>query len=110
MHRNIKPVFSRRSHFTIKGLFKIILIILVHIISVFAFFAMIESINYFQFGDHSILESYKLWSLLYLLIIGPILTATAHIFYLDTGNLSLKTFVWLHTWAIIIGIFVIIAI
>ena len=109
MHKNIKPVFSRRSHFTIKGLFKIIFIILIHILSILAFFAVIESINYFQFNDQWIFQGYKLWLLLYLLLIGPILTSIAHIIYLDTGNLSLKTFVWLHTWAIIIVILVIIS-
>ena len=110
MHKNIKPVFSRHSHFTIKGLFKIIFIILIHILSILAFFVVVESINYFQFNDQWIFQGYKLWLLLYLLLIGPILTAIAHIIYLDTGNLSLKTFVWLHTWAIITAIFVIIAI
>ena len=94
MKKHIKPVFKKPMNLSFMNLLKVIGIICVHVISIAIFFTIIESIDYFQFNDKNILIfNYKTIILIYLLFVGPFLTAIFHIIYLDTGNISAKTFV-----------------
>ena len=109
MAKPIKQVFNKKMAFSFKGLLRNTIRISIHILTMLLYFAIIELIVHFQFQNFNLfLFWYRKWFLIYLLFLGPFITGIAHIYYLDTGNISLKAFVWLHTWFIMIAILILI--